>query len=101
MIKLVFFLVAIGVAALGVLLICRRGNKEAKLTDKRAKAEVLKQLLALSDEGVQSSTGASGDKNILKTSRIQPPPVAAITRQQRRAEQRRAKKLAFAKSQRV
>ena len=99
MLKLLVFLAAIGISALAFLFVRRRESGQTKITDKRARAEAFKQLLALSDGGVRPETSTSGSKNPVKTS---PPPQRAaplMTRQQRRAEQRKAKKLAFAKSQ--
>ncbi len=98
MIKGAFFLIAIGISVLGVWIVRRRASQATKITDKRAKAEVLKQLLALSEEGAKDAV----EKPVtVKVTRAQPAPVPAMTRQQRRAEQRRRNKVALANSQRA
>jgi hypothetical protein len=99
MLKLLVFLAAVGISAAGVWIVRRRASRTTKITDKRAKAEVLKQLLALSEEGAKASVEKPVEKNTIKVTRAQPTPVPPMTRQQRRAEARKAKKLAFAKSQ--
>ncbi len=101
MIKGAFFLVAIGISVLGVWIVSRRASKATKITDKRAKAEILKQLLALSEEGAKAGVEKPVEKNTVKVTRAQPTPVPAMTRQQRRAEQRRRNKVALANSQRA
>ncbi len=103
MLKLVSFVVAIGISALGLYLVRRRAYKEQKLTDKRARAEVFKQLLAMSEENMQPAAGKKAEnrdeKNTPKPARTPPPPAPFVTRQQRRAEQRRKDKIALAKGQ--
>ncbi len=103
MIKLVSFVVAIGVSALALFFVRRRENKQPKLIDKRARAEVFKQLLALSEEGMQppieNKLEKKEEKNTPKPVRTVPSSVPAMTRQQRRAEQRRKEKISLAKSQ--
>lgn len=99
MLKLLVFLAAVGISAAGVWIVRRRASRTTKITDKRAKAEVLKQLLALSEEGAKASVEKPTEKNTVKAPRAQPTPVPPMTRQQRRAEARKAKKLALAKSQ--
>jgi hypothetical protein len=99
--KPLVFLVAIAVAALIFVLLRRRGSGGSKLTDKRARAEVMKQLLALSEEAPSPSAATTPVKNTPKPPVPEPRPLPAMTRQQRRAEERKAKKLAFAKSQRA
>jgi hypothetical protein len=101
MTKALVFLVAIGISVLGVWIVRRRSSKATKITDKRAKAEVLKQLLALSEEGAKAGVEKSVEKSTVKVSRVQPTPVPAMTRQQRRAERRRRNKVALANSQRA
>ncbi|HZU44215.1 MAG TPA: hypothetical protein VE994_16180 [Terriglobales bacterium] len=99
MIKVVIFLAAIGISALVFLFVRRRGSGETKITDKRARAEAFKQLLALSDEGVSPETSIKPAKDTVKTPPRQQSAAPLMTRQQRRAEERKAKKVAFAKSQ--
>ena len=107
MIKAVVFLVAIGIAAAALWFFRRRAHKEAKLTDKRARAEVFKQLLALSEQGAPPAMETEIKKSVVQPVAPQrplariAPPAPAMTRQQRRAEQRRNNKLALAKSQRA
>jgi hypothetical protein len=52
MIKLAAIIVALAVPIV-ILIIHRLGNKDTKLTDRRARAEVMSQLLALSEHEVQ------------------------------------------------
>ena len=101
MTKAVVFLVAIGISVLGVWIVRRRASRATKITDKRAKAEVLKQLLALSEEGAKPGVEKPAEKDTVKVTRAQPTPVPAMTRQQRRAEQRRRNKVALASSPRA
>ena len=100
MLKLLVVLVATGIAVLTFVFVRRRESRGTKITDKRARAEVFKQLLALSDDTVQQDISASS-KSTAKALPPQPHAAALVTRQQRRAEQRKARKLAFAKSQRA
>jgi len=99
--KLLVVLVATGIAVLTFVFVRRRESRGTKITDKRARAEVFKQLLALSDDTVQQDISASSSKSTAKALPPQPHAAALVTRQQRRAEQRKARKLAFAKSQRA
>ena len=105
MTKALVFLVAIGISVLGVWIVRRRASRATKITDKRAKAEVLKQLLALSEEGAKPGVEKPAEKDTVKdtvkVTRAQPTPVPAMTRQQRRAEQRRRNKVALASSPRA
>ncbi|HZU42590.1 MAG TPA: hypothetical protein VE994_07965 [Terriglobales bacterium] len=99
MIKVVIFLAAIGISALACLFVRRRGSGETKITDKRARAEAFKQLLALSDDGVPRETSTKPAKDTVKTAPRPQHAAPLMTRQQRRAKERKAKKVAFAKSQ--
>ncbi len=101
MLKPLVFLVAIGVVALIFVFVRRRQSGGTKLTDKRARAEVMKQLLALSEDAVPPSPSTTQEKNTPKPPVPPPRALPAMTRQQRRAEERKARKLAFAKSQRA
>jgi hypothetical protein len=66
MIRIAAIVVALVVPLLVVIIRCL-GNKDTKLTDRRARAEVMSQLLALSEREVQAQTVSPSTNTSLKS----------------------------------